>query len=101
MRSNLEEIKTTGIEPFIEKQKIRIDILNYFLTNYDDGRAKSFFCQTCALFPIDKLQKIHGEAKNITDNIELKERCKLIKKSITEIADLLGISLKLNKKQNK
>ena len=60
---NLENIKTDGIEHFIEKQKIRIDILSDLLTDNDDDRAKNFFCQTCALLPIDKLQEIHRKAK--------------------------------------
>ena len=99
MISNLDEIKATGIEQFVEKQKIRIDILVNFLTNYDDGRSKGFFCQTCALLPVENLQQIHNEAKSISANIELKEKNKLVRKLITETADLLGIDLKLNKKK--
>ncbi|MDR0230668.1 MAG: DUF3795 domain-containing protein [Dysgonamonadaceae bacterium] len=99
MFSNIEDIKTDGIERFIEKQKMRIDILSDLLTNYDDGRAKSFFCQTCALLPIDKLQEIHNEVKNEVANVELKEKSKLVRKFITEIADSLGIDLKLNNKE--
>jgi hypothetical protein len=98
MFSNLEEIKTIGVAKFVEKQKVRIDILVDFLTNYDDGRSKSFFCQTCALLPIDKLQEISTEAKNIAPNIELKEKNRLVRKLITETADSLDIDLKLNKK---
>jgi len=68
------------------------------LTNYDDGRTKSFFCQTCALLPIDKLQKIHNETKSMAANTELKERNKHIKDSITKTADSLNINLKPNKR---
>ena len=100
MLSNLESIKADGIEHFIKNQKLRIDILSDLLTNYDDGRAKSFFCQTCALLPIDKLQEIHNEAEKMVLNVELKEKSKLVKRIITEIADSLGIDLKLNKKTN-
>ena len=96
--SNFEDIKANGIERFVENQKIRIDILHDLLTNYDDGRAKSFFCRTCALLPIANLQEIQNVANNTIANIELKERCKLIRKSITEIADSLNIDLKLNQK---
>jgi len=101
MLSNLENIKTDGIGHFIERQKIRIDILNDFLTNYDDGRAKSFFCQTCALLPIDNLQKIHKETKKMVENVNLKGKSKFVKKVITEVADSLDIDLKLNKKHLK
>jgi hypothetical protein len=98
MISNLEEIKLVGIEQFIENQKIRIEVLRNLLTNYDDGRAKSFFCQTCTLLPIEKLQEIHIELRNGVANVELKEKSKFARKLITEIADLLGIDLKLTKK---
>jgi len=99
MYSNLENIKANGIEQFIEKQTIRIGILSDLLTNYDDGRAKSFFCQTCALFPIDKLQEIHNESQNAVANAELKEKSNFVKKIITEKSDMLGIELKMNKKE--
>jgi hypothetical protein len=33
---NIDFIKKNGIERFIDQQKIRIDILSYFLTNYVD-----------------------------------------------------------------
>ena len=98
MLSNLEEIKTVGIEKFVEKQNVRIEILSALLTNFDDGRAKSFFCQTCALLPIDKLQEIYSELQKTVEKVELKEKSKLARKLVTETADLLGIDLKPNKK---
>jgi len=98
MISNLENIKENGIEQFIEKQKIRIEILSNLLANYDDGRAKSFFCQTSALLPIDKLQEIQIELQKSVANVELKEKSKLARKIITEIANSLGIELRMSKK---
>jgi len=97
MFSNIKNIKTNGIIHFIEKQKMRIDVLSDLLTNYDDGRAKSFFCQTCALLPIDKLQEIHNELQKTVVNVELKEKSNSARKFITEIADSVGIDLRLNK----
>jgi|GEM_PF-2364761 len=91
MFSNLENIKTNGIKDFIDKQKIRIDILNDLLTFCDDDRAKSFFCQTCALLPLDKLQEIHNESQKAVTNVKLKEKNKFVKKLITEITNSLGI----------
>ena len=76
MFSNLETIKANGIRHFIEKQKIRIDILNDLLTRCNDGRSKSFFCQTCALLPLDKLQEIHNESQKVVTNVGLRETTK-------------------------
>jgi len=94
---NIEDIKNNGLEQFLEKQKTRIDILKYLLSNHDDGRSKGFFCISCTLLPIDKLQEICKAAKEIADTVELKERCKLLRKMLKEIAAPLNIELKLTK----
>ena len=95
---NLDYIKDKGIERFIEDQRKRIEILNDLLTNYDDGRSKSFFCISSTLLPATKLEKVHEFAQKINQESDLKEKCRLVRGYITEIADRLNIILKLNKK---
>lgn len=97
--ANLDFIKNRGIEQFIEDQKVRMDILNDLLTNFDDGRSKSFYCISCALLPVDRLQELHEFAQNMNGEIELKEKSKQVKNSLTKIADSMKIELKLNTKK--
>ena len=97
MLLNLNEIKATGIEQFIEKQKIRIDILSDLLTNFDDGRSKSFYCISCTLLPVDKLSETLEFAQQIDKKVELKEKSKQLKEYLSVMADELNIDLKLNK----
>lgn len=97
--TNLDCIKINGIENFFENQGVRIEILNNLLTNFDDGRSKNFYCISCALLPVDKLQEVLKFAKTLNEEIELKEKCKQIKASLIKIADSFGIELKLNKKK--
>jgi len=99
MLSNLDEIKAAGIEQFIEKQKIRIGILSDLLTNFDDGRSKSFYCISCTLLPVDKLSETHKFAQKIDSNVALKEKSKQLKEYLTAIADKLNINLKLNNRK--
>jgi len=96
--TNLNFIKHNGIEQFVENQKIRIDILNNLLTNFDDSRTKSFYCLGCALLPLDKLLEIQGLAQKLKTEMELKEKSKLIKNIMIMAADSMNISLKLNYK---
>ena len=96
---NLDFIKDNGIELFIENQELRIDILNDLLTHYDDGRTKSFYCLSCTLLPVNKLQELIGLAHNLDEGLELKEKCKLLKNSLIDIADSMNIVLKLNNKK--
>lgn len=61
--SNLDSIKCSGIEYFVDQQTIRMNILKDFLARYDDGRSKSFLCISCTLLPLDKLQEVHRETR--------------------------------------
>ena len=97
--ANLDTIKEEGIKQFIENQKIRIDILNDLLTNFDDSRTKNFYCISSALLPRDKLLETHRFANSLDKEIELKEKSNMIKNILTKIADSLNIDLKLNNKK--
>jgi len=97
--SNLEFIKTNGIDLFIDQQKQRMDILRDFLARFDDGRSKSFFCLGCALLPLEKLQESHEFAGSLDDCLEIKEKNKKLKEKLHSLAAELKIELKLNNKK--
>lgn len=96
--TNLDYIKSNGIDLFIEAQCIRIDLLKNLLNNCDDGRSKNFYCISCALLPEDKIQEVHRFACNLSKEMEIKEKSKMIKNYLIKIADSININLKLNNK---
>jgi len=98
---NLDFIKDNGINSFIEEQKKRMDILVEFLEHYNDGRSASYFCISCALLPLDKLQEIQSLINIRTDIIDIKEKSRLLKNSLKWSADDLKIQLKLNVKKDR
>jgi len=97
--SNLDYIKNSGIDSFINQQKIKMDILSDFLSFYDEGRSKSFFCISCALLPLDRLIQIHEFMAGIDVEVDIKEKNKLLREKLQTIADVLQIDLKLNNKK--
>jgi hypothetical protein len=97
--SNLDFIKQNGISQFIDQQKIRTEILTDFITNYDDGRSKSFFCLSCALLPLENLNDIQRIANDFNDSSNLKDKNKRLKEILLETADGLKIDLKLRNKK--
>lgn len=94
---NLASIKSGGIEQFIRQQGLRREILTEFLTNFDDGRSKSFFCIGCTLLPLDCLQSVHKASRDCTGE-DIKVNNQRLRALITAQAAEHGISLKLNKK---
>lgn len=97
--ANLDFIKSNSIDCFIDLQKVRMNILTDFLANYDDGRSKSFFCISCALLPLDKLQETHRFIYSPSDSLVIKEKNKRLKDKLQMMAENLKIDLKLNNKK--
>ena len=92
-----------GLEKFIEQQRKRIRLLERMLTNFDDGKSKSFYCIATTLLPITDLeislneteQKIKAD-KIRTD--DFKTKSKILKGILNNLAAREGNELKLRKK---
>ncbi len=54
--SNLCEIREQGVEAYIKRQGKRIELLGTMLSDFDDGRSKSFFCRAAALLDAGSLK---------------------------------------------
>jgi hypothetical protein len=96
--ANLDFIKENGIDHFMDQQKIRMKILNNFLSNYDDGRSKSFFCISCTLLPVDKLQEAQQFINSSSDSLVIEDKNKQLKNTLLLTAENLAIILKLKNK---
>jgi hypothetical protein len=100
---NLLDIRQHGLNKFIEEQQKRIYLLETMLSQFDDGRSKSFYCIAAALLPIPVLE----EAMNLAEqqvrkrNIgvdDIKTKAALLKEILGELANQQGVELKLRKK---
>ena len=98
---NLEYIRERGIEDFIEQQGRRIAALETMLTNFYDGRSKSYYCIAATVLSmsdleisIDKAEK-EVEISNTPD--DTKTRAKILRGILNCYAEKAGIELKLRK----
>ncbi|MFX1365003.1 MAG: DUF3795 domain-containing protein [Promethearchaeota archaeon] len=101
--SNLNTIKQKGIEPFLDQQKRRIELLKTMLKEFNEGRSKSFYCIASALLPIKRLETALEESNEIikkegVDVNDLKNKSKILKDKIRLIASKENMDLKLRKK---
>lgn len=94
--SNLNDIRLGGLVSFMERQRIRIGVLNDFLACYDDGRSKSFYCLACTLLPMERLLECQEFMKTINPTDDVKQKCKMLKDRLQQMASELNIELKLN-----
>lgn len=95
---NQEQIKANGFEPFMAEQKLRIEILNYLIENFDNGKSKSFFCQAITLLPLQYLFMIQEKSQLTINSPDKLQKNKEVVVLIKNIANEAGINLKLRKK---
>jgi len=103
MISNLNCIKKYGINKFRDQQKKRIKLLETMINKFNDGRSRSFYCIATTLLSIEDLEKSleNSEQKIREDKIgvdDIKTTSKILKGFLNEVADRVGIELKLRKK---
>ena len=78
----------------LEKQ----EFLRYLIANYDEGRSRSFYCLSCQLVPLDSLKEVLADVEvSLTGTADIREKAKTVRVAISDLADKLGISLKLRK----
>ena len=101
-KCDLEKAQRIGIDKYNFEQKEKMQILDYLLSNYNDGRRKTFFCVAVNHLELSEIQET---IKQIEVNSELsalsvKERSLYVVNVFQGIADKRGLCLKLNKKKN-
>jgi len=98
LATNFAFIQKYGIEEFARLEMEKQKFLRHLINNYDEGRSKSFYCISCQLIPLDKLKEALADAETkITGDTESKEKAKLVRAAISNLADGLQIDLKLRK----
>lgn len=97
----MEKAKRIGIAEYNLEQKEKIRILDYLLSNYNDGRRKNFFCVTVNLLELSELQDAIEQIKSNTEvfHLTIKEKSSYVAEVFQNIADRRKIKLKLNKKK--
>ena len=100
-KSDLEKAQRIGIEQYNLEQQEKAQILNYLLSNYNDGRRKNFFCVAVNLLELSELQKAINQirANGELASLSIKEQCSFVADVFQKIADRSSIELKLIKKK--
>ena len=98
LADNFAFIQKNGIEEFVRLEIEKQKFLRHLIDNYDEGRSKSFYCTSCQLIPLDKLREALADAEaTMTADTDIKEKAKIVRAAISNMADSLQIDLKLRK----
>lgn len=96
----MEKLEKIGTAAYQAEQKEKINILEFLLEEYDDGRKKTFYCLAVNLLDLSDLRMILKQIKtdNEIDGLPLKDKAARAAGLFQEAANEHQITLKLRKK---
>ncbi|HNX59126.1 MAG TPA: DUF3795 domain-containing protein [Spirochaetota bacterium] len=88
-----------GLDAYMIEQNTKIELLKDLLTDFNDGRRKSFFCLAVNLLDLQDIQTVMEQIQNeIKPDTTLKEKSAAIVRLFQAMAEKRKISLHLRKK---
>ena len=98
-----EKVQAIGLRAYQAEQAEKIELLQFLLANFNDGRRKSFFCLAVNLLDLQDLKAVMErlKAELEADARTIKEKAALAVGLLHNTAEKHGISIKLNKKPSK
>lgn len=101
-QKDFERVQGIGLFVYIEELIEKRKILDQLLTDYNDGRRKTFFLTAVYLLDIEEIKEVMGKLNvQSDDSMSIKDKAGLAVDLFQKVADADGISLKLNKKPAK
>lgn len=100
-KADLEKAQRIGIEQYNLEQREKMQILSHLLSNYNDGRRKSFFCVAVNLLELSELREAMEQIQSNDEisSLPLKEQCLSVAEVFQKLAARRNIELKLIKKK--
>jgi len=95
---DMNKAKQIGIDVYYDELSKKIELLKILLSNYNDGRRKSFYCLVVNLMELDDIRMIMEQVEaKISKDMSLKEISAIVSQLFEEKATQKGISTKLRK----
>jgi len=94
---DFEKAKTEGMQQYKLELNEKVEILEYLIHNYNDGRRKNFYCIAVNLLSLASLKEVVQEIQNSVcpQDIDLKSKIEQIIKLFETRAKCDSIALKL------
>lgn len=99
-KKDLEKMKRIGLEAYQKELHEKMDILDLLLTEYNDGRRKSYYCLAVNLLELQDLRSVMDdiESEVRASPLAVKEKAKIAVEHFEAMAESRDIHLKLHKK---
>ncbi len=97
LEANIAFILKKRIDELEKKKKTRENLVRSMLSEFNDGRSKTFYCIAATILEIDELENVLEEAREKSIGFDLKAKSEVIHSLLNEIAEKRNYLLKLRK----
>ncbi len=97
LENDIALIKKIGVNEFEKTQIARELILKKMLTEFNEGRSKSYYCIAATVLEIEELKEVLIKAQDAAKGLEIKEKSKILHSMLDELALQKNYILKLRK----
>ena len=101
LEDNIASIKRHGVDSFEKSQRIRENLLNDMLSDFNEGRSKTYYCISATIFEIKDLKAALAQARKDSDGLTIQERSKILHTIMDKIAKDKQYYLGLRKPRKK
>ena len=101
LEDNIASIKRNGIDRFEESQRSREKLLNHMLSNFNEGRSKTYYSISATIFEIQDLKSALAQARKYCEGLPIKERSKVLHTVLNKFAEDKQYHLRLRRQIKK
>lgn len=97
LEDNISFVKQHGSSAFESAQNERAELLKDLLSEFNEGRSKSYYCIAATVLAIDELKAAIDKAREKSAELDIKSKAKLMRAIFDDIAERNGYILKIRK----
>jgi hypothetical protein len=97
LEDNIAFIQKNGMEEFEKQQEAREKLLRAILTEFNEGRSKTFYCIATTVLEIGELESVLENARAKSKGLDIKGKSEVMHSLLNEIAENKNYLLKLRK----
>jgi len=99
LEHDISFIQERGISEFERIQKQREHLLKEMLTNFNEGRSRSFYCIAATVLDVEELKEACTRAQKESYGFDVKGKSKVLHSILADLAEKKGYRLTLRKQQ--